>query len=901
MVLELLKNVILLIALCWVHGLITRYVDERSPLGKGLSGVLFGGICILGMMAPMTLADGLIFDGRTAVLSMAAFFGGTQVGLIAGAIAGAYRALLGGVGMLPGLLNVLMPVLMGLLYRRLYRRGWVSFNLPSLLLFAIAVQVLQVLNLTLLPAEKFALFIQNAVWVLFVLLVPLTLFLGLLLKDARMQRRDRQALLQSEAQLRAITEAVPDLSLVMDEDGRYLRIKSPKTDLLLDGGQGLLGKRLLDVMPVQQADMFMDFIAHTLDSEQPQTLEYELKTPVGQRMFEARARRMDAKVNGKRAVVFMARDITERVEMEREQRIAAIAFESQQGMIITDAQTRILKVNRAFTDISGYEPQDVIGQPTRMLGSGRQPPEFYQQMWQTLSDMDHWEGEVWNRRKSGETFPEWLSISVVRDKAGLVTNYVASLTDISERKDAEEKIQHLAFYDPLTGLPNRRLLRDRLQQAAALSRRNGHFSALIFLDLDDFKNVNDLYGDQTGDELLCQVAQRLKNTLRELDTVARLGGDEFVIMLEGLEANPEDAGTQVEHIGSKLMLALREPYLVSEHRLFNSASLGVVLFNDEAHSVDELMQRADLSMYSAKSAGKNALSFYDPLMQEMVSQRLQLEHDMRRGLAEGEFVLYLQPQMNHLGELQGAEALVRWLHPQRGLLQPGMFIEIAERSGLIAELDLYILRQGCQLLAYWAGQPAFAGLSLAVNISSRLLYKDDFIAQVQHILAESHANPGQLKLEITESLLLTDKHEAAQRMQAMQALGIRFSIDDFGTGYSSMAYLQQLPLNQLKIDQSFVRELPEISSLAIVRAILALAHSLGLEVIAEGVETQAQWDVLRDNGCQFFQGYLFSQPVAVSAFESKQWHVQPADARTEVPGGTGSIEPYLPMPDGSAL
>lgn len=875
MVLELLKNVILLIALCWVHGLITRYVDERSPLGKGLSGVLFGGICVLGMMVPMTLADGLIFDGRTAVLSMAAFFGGAQVGLIAGAIAGAYRAWIGGVGMLPGLLNVLMPVLMGLLYRRLYRRGRVAFNLPTLLLFAIAVQVLQVLNLTLLPAQKFALFMQDAVWVLFVLLVPLTLFLGLLLKDAHVQRRDRLALLQSEAQLRAITEAVPDLSLVMDEDGRYLKIKSPHTDLLLDGGQGLLGKRLLDVMPVQQAELFMDFIARTLASEQPQTLEYELQTPAGRRLFEARARRMDARFNGKRAVVFMARDITERVEMEREQRIAAIAFETQQGMLITDAQTRMIKVNRAFTMISGYEPQDVIGQSTRMLGSGRQPPEFYQQMWQTINEAGQWQGEIWNRRKSGEIFPEWLSISAVRDKAGRVTNYVASLTDISERKDAEEKIQHLAFYDPLTSLPNRRLLRDRLQQAAALSRRNGHFCALIFLDLDDFKNVNDLYGHQTGDELLCQVAQRLKSTLRELDTVARLGGDEFVIMLEGLEPQPEEAAAQVEHIGSKLMLALREPYRVSEHQLFNSASLGVVLFNDEAHNVDELMQRADLSMYSAKSAGKNALHFYDPVMQEMVSQRLQLEHDMRRGVAEGEFVLYLQPQMNHLGELQGAEALVRWLHPQRGLLGPALFIEIAERSGLIAELDLYLLKQGCQLLARWAAQPVFAGLSLAVNISSRLLYKDDFIAQVQRILAETQANPRQLKLEITESLLLSDKHEAALRMQVLQSLGIRFSIDDFGTGYSSMAYLQQLPLNQLKIDQSFVRELPESSSLAIVRAILALAHSLGLEVIAEGVETQAQWDVLRDNGCQFFQGYLFSQPVEIVVFEHRHGSITP--------------------------
>ncbi len=478
-------------------------------------------------------------------------------------------------------------------------------------------------------------------------------------------------------------------------------------------------------------------------------------------------------------------------------------------------------------------------------------------------------GEIWNRRKNGEIFPEWLTIGSVLNEQGIVTNYVASLVDISERKNAEQKILHLAFYDPLTGLPNRRLLRDRLEQATALCRRKGHYCALIFLDLDDFKNVNDVYGHQVGDELLCQVADRLRHAVRERDTVARLGGDEFVIMLEGLESIAEDAGSQVEHIGSKLLLALREPYQVDGQRFFNSASLGVVLFNDEQYSVDQLMQCADLSMYSAKSAGKNTLSFYDPRMQEVVSHRLQLEQDMRRGLAAGEFVLYLQAQMNQRGELQGAEALVRWQHPERGLLGPGTFIEIAERSGLIAELDQYVLKQGCNLLASWAQQPHLAGLSLAVNISSRLLFKDDFIEVLQQKLHSSQANPHRLKLEITESLLLADKNEAAVRMQTLQALGIRFSIDDFGTGYSSLAYLQHLPLDQLKIDQSFVRDLPgSASSLAIIRAILALAHSLGLEAIAEGVETQEQHDLLLANGCKNFQGYLFSKPVAVAAFEA---------------------------------
>ena len=868
MILELVKNVTLMITLCWMHGMLMRFLEGRRLLGDISAGILFGLVCVIGMAMPMTLDDGLIFDGRTVVLSMAAFFGGPLVAVLSGVIAALFRWWLGGVGVMPGVLNVLMPLLMGLLYRHLHRRGWLPFNVFALLVFAVLLQALQVLNLTLLPAEHFADFLQVGLLPVVTVLLPSTLMMGLLLRDIEQQKVAREALRQSEAQLRAINEAVPDLSLVLDEDGRYLKIKAPDNDLLLGDSEQLLGKRLDEVLPASQADLFMQFIHRTLASDSPQTIEYNMQTPAGHRTFEARARRLDAPIRGKRAVVLMARDITERVLLEQVRRIAAIAFESQQGMLITDAQTRIVKANQAFSKITGYSEGEVLGQPTRMLGSGHQGPEFYQELWQTLIETGVWQGEIWNRRKNGEVFPEWLTISAVRDEQGRVTNYVALLTDISERKSAEQKIQHLAFYDPLTGLPNRRLLRDRLQQAMILCSRKGQHAALIFMDLDDFKNVNDLYGHQVGDELLCQVAERLKKTLRELDTVARLGGDEFVILLEGLEPYAEEAGAQVEHIGSKLLQALREPYQVNGQRFNNSASLGVVLFNDEQHTVDELMQHADLSMYSSKAAGKNALSFYDPQMQAAVSMRLRLEEDIRRGLGEGEFVLYLQAQAGVEGTLEGAEALVRWQHPQRGLLGPGHFIEIAERCGLIELMDLLTLRQGCELLARWAGLPQMASLSLAVNISARLLYKDDFVDLIQQILRETQASPLRLKLEITESLLLNDKDKAVLRMQALRAMGIRFSIDDFGTGYSSMAYLQQLPLDQLKIDQSFVRDLPgNTSSLAIVRAILAMAQSLELEVIAEGVEDQVQRQALSDSGCKHFQGYLFGRPMAIEVFE----------------------------------
>jgi diguanylate cyclase (GGDEF)-like protein/PAS domain S-box-containing protein len=866
MTLKFIESAALLIALCWLHALNMRHV-QRPLLRQLVAGGLFGAICVVGMLAPFTLSEGLIFDARSVVLSMAGLFGGPLVAGIAGLMAGAYRLWLGGVGVIPGLFNILMPVLLGLAYRAACQRNWLRIGAWQLLLFGALVHLLLVLSLSLLPAKDFSQAMQQVAVPILLVLTPATLLLGLLLQDIYQQASDRQALRESEARLRAISEASPDLSLVLDEEGRYLEVMAPDPQLFHDGAEGLVGKCLADVLSLGQVERFTAFIARTLASDSPQTLEFGMRTPSGHRVFEGRARRLDTPLQGKRAVLFITRDITDRVNFELDRRIAAIAFESQQGMLITDASTRILKVNRAFCQISGYSAAEAIGQTTQMLSSGRHGPEFYQAMWQTLIETGIWEGEVWNRRKNGEVFPEWLTISAVRDERGRVSNYVASLTDISERKSAEEKIKHLAFYDALTGLPNRRLLRDRVQQARAMSRRSGQHAALVFLDLDNFKNVNDLYGHQVGDELLCQVAGRLRQSLRERDTVARLGGDEFVLMLEGLESRAEEAASQIEQLGAKVLDALRQPYLAGGHSLFSSASLGVVLFNDEQHSVDELMQRADLSMYTAKAAGKNALSFYDPQMQEAVSARLQLEADMRRGLQSGEFLLYLQPQLDQLGRLNGAEALVRWQHPQRGLLGPGAFITIAERCGLIESLDMQVLGAACELLAQWAQQPHSAGLSLSVNLSARLLYQAGFVEALQQTLQRSGANPRRLRLELTESLLLTDMDEAAMRMQALRAMGIRFSIDDFGTGYSSMACLQQLPLDQLKIDQSFISELPSNSgSLAIVRAIIALAQSLELEVIAEGVETLAQRDSLLSNGCLHYQGYFFARPMAVADF-----------------------------------
>jgi diguanylate cyclase (GGDEF)-like protein/PAS domain S-box-containing protein len=873
MIIEFIQGSAVLLALCWLQTVNSRLWANRYRLRQGAAGLLFGGTCIVGMLTPISLEPGLIFDGRTAVLSMAGLFGGPLVAVLAGLLAGAYRLWVGGPGVWVGLANVLLPLLLGVLYWHYHRLGKLGIGAWQLLAFGLLVSALAVGLLALLPAAQAHLSLRLLALPMLTVLPLATLLLGLLLKDIPRREAIELAWRTSRARQRAI----PDLFFVLDEDGRYLEIIAPEPALLPCASAELIGRCVHAVLPEPEGQRCLAFIQRTLASDGPQLLEYRMHTLAGPKVFEGRAQRIEGLLGGKRAVVLLARDVSERISVELERRIAAIAFESQQGMVITDSNNIILRVNQAFTTITGYSAAEVLGEHTRMLNSGRQSPAFYQAMWRTIKNTSAWQGEVWNRRKNGDVFPEWLSISAVRDAQGRVCNYVAALTDTSERKAAADQIKHLAFFDPLTELPNRRLLLDRLQHAQAAGVRSGQFAALLFLDLDNFKNINDLYGHQTGDKLLCLVAERLRGCVRSCDTVARLGGDEFVLLLENLKPTPAEAVSQAEQIGKKILQVLGEPFQIDQRELRSSASIGLLLFNDEHCDIHELMQRADLSMYEAKSAGKNALRFFDPAMQAAVSARLQLEEEIRQGLQAGEFVMYLQPQMDQQHGLVGAETLARWQHPQRGLLAPAAFIEVAERAGLIDQLDFQMLQQACQQLALWAGQAHTAKLRLAVNLSARLLYQDDFVERLLHLLDTSGANPRCLKLELTETLLLDDLPAAVVRMTALKARGLRFSIDDFGTGYSSMLYLQRLPLDQLKIDQSFVRALPgDDSSLAIIHAICSLAASLNLEVIAEGVETAAQHELLLSSGCRRFQGYLFGRPMPLAEFSGLPGCVLPA-------------------------
>jgi diguanylate cyclase (GGDEF)-like protein/PAS domain S-box-containing protein len=461
--------------------------------------------------------------------------------------------------------------------------------------------------------------------------------------------------------------------------------------------------------------------------------------------------------------------------------------------------------------------------------------------------------------------PHWFELSVTRKPAlaGESERFVMLAHDVTGRKRADEEIERLAFHDVLTGLPNRRLLLDRLAVAIAATARAGEHGALLFIDLDNFKDLNDTLGHDRGDQLLQQVAHRLTRSVRGADTVARLGGDEFVLMLEGLDADPTAAAVQAEVIARKILAALNQPYLLDGREHNSSPSMGVALFGDAQDTVDELLKRADLAMYRAKVEGRNTLRFFDPQMQASVLARASLEADLRLGLQRDELVLHFQPVVDARARMIGAEALVRWRHPQRGMVSPADFIPVAEQTGLIVPLGHWVLRQACETLRGWAGNPALAHMSLAINISAREFRSAGFVDQVREALADTAVDPSRLKLELTESMFLHDADEIAEKMRQIKSLGLSFSLDDFGTGYSSLSYLKRLPLDQLKIDQSFVRDvLDDPDDAAIVRTILTLAHSLGLAVVAEGVETRGQRDFLALNGCRQFQGYLFGRPSA---------------------------------------
>ena len=559
----------------------------------------------------------------------------------------------------------------------------------------------------------------------------------------------------------------------------------------------------------------------------------------------------------------------ERKLTEHNLRIAAAAFESQEAMMVTDAHNVIQQVNQAFTRITGYTAAEVVGQTPDLLQSGLHDADFFRAMWDSIQRTDGWQGEIWDRRKNGEVYPTWLTISAVKDENGEVTNYIGAHSDITERWKAEAEIEKLAYFDQLTGLPNRLLLQDRLQRLMAASARSGCYGSLLFIDLDNFKTLNDTRGHDMGDLLLQQVAQRLTQCVREGDTVARLGGDEFVVILTGLHMDEGAAADDVETVAAKILAAINQTYVLGNVSHHCTASIGATLIRDDLISTEELMKQADLAMYKSKASGRNMVCFFDPSLEVAVVTRANLEDDLLQALAAQQFQLHYQPLIADEDRLTGAEVMLRWRHPRRGLVPPAEFIPAAEETGLILPLGHWVLQTACRQLALWGTRPEMAHLSISVNVSVHQFHQFDFADQVLAMLDSTGANPQRLKLELTESILLANIDEVVKKMSVLKKRGVGFALDDFGTGYSSLSYLKLLPLDQLKIDKSFVREvLLDSHDAAIVTTIIALAQSLGLDVIAEGVETQAQRDVLVSAGCRAYQGFFFSPPLPLADFEA---------------------------------
>ncbi len=558
-------------------------------------------------------------------------------------------------------------------------------------------------------------------------------------------------------------------------------------------------------------------------------------------------------------------DITQVKWLEKKYGLAQKVFENTtEAVVFTDAQGLIVDVNDAYQKITGYQRSELIGKNPNVLKSGRHDRRFYQSMWTQIKEQGTWSGEVWDRRKNGEIYPKWLMINAMKDDEGYPIGYVGIFNDLSDQKKAEEKLEELSFYDPLTHLPNRVLFYDRLSVGISIAKREKHQLAVLLIDLDRFKIINDSLGHNVGDELLESIAKRFLTLGRESDTVARLGGDDFAILLPELKS-AEDASVVAQNFIDSLL----EPFCLEEHSINIGASIGISIFPCDGADVDGLVKRAELALYKAKEQGRNNYQYFSQELQDAVLDQLEMEDEMRHAIANEQFTLFYQPKISlATNKITGMEALVRWIHPEKGLIPPDRFIPLAEETGLIIPLGEWILQTACRETAEWTRQYDDS-LIVAINLSAKQFKAPNLLETIQKTLHDNQLDPRNIELEITESCVMEDVEGALQTMKRFRENNLKLAIDDFGTGYSSLGYLKQFPMSTLKIDRSFVMDLTTDSDdAAIVEVVILLAEKLGLEVVAEGVETDAQLEFLRIQGCQYVQGYLLSRPLPSNEFET---------------------------------
>lgn len=661
-----------------------------------------------------------------------------------------------------------------------------------------------------------------------------------------------------------LIEAIPGPVFYKDRQGRYLGFNQRYVDYIGKPRGELIGKTVHDIAPRDLANRYQAADDELFARPGTQTYEAQVQPAGGERrdvMFhKATFANPDGSVGGLIGVML---DITERKRLEARLQQAATVFDSSvEGIVITAPDGSIIAVNRAFSEITGYTEADVLGRNPRMMQSGRQDAAFYHQMWQAIGETGRWQGELWNKRKDGSLVPEWLTISAVKDAAGHVLHYVGVFADVTEIKRANELLDYQAHHDFLTGLPNRLLLEDRLNGALLRAQREQTQVAVLFVDLDRFKNINDSLGHHVGDSVLCEVARRFRALTRESDTVARLGGDEFLIVMEGVH-EPD----MPSRIADKLLDDLRANPITLEREFFVGASIGISLFPRDGAESSTLITRADAAMYRAKQRGRNTYEFYSADLTQFSLDRFQMETDLRRAIERDEMIIYLQPQFSlSTGVLIGAEALVRWRHPRQGLVAPASFIPLAEDSGLIVALGEWVQHAACGRWAQWVTAGLNPGV-LSINVSGVEFRRGQIPASVRKVLGATGLSAALLELEITEGAIMSQTENSINVLHELRTMGVSLAVDDFGTGYSSLAYLKRLPLNKLKVDQSFVRGLPaDAEDCAIARAVIALGHSLQLRVIAEGVETAEQQEFLIAAGCDEVQGYLRGRPMPAEEF-----------------------------------
>jgi diguanylate cyclase (GGDEF)-like protein/PAS domain S-box-containing protein len=683
------------------------------------------------------------------------------------------------------------------------------------------------------------------------------------------QLRMIEALRQSEARLSALVQTLPDAVFLKDGEGRWQIVNNAGLQLFNLSGDEWRGKDSRQIAALRP-DLVSEMTECQLSDRAawsnrgPTRSEERIVAADGRERYWEFLKLPTFNDDGsRRSLVVVARDVTEQRRAEEDLRLAAQVFEnSGESIVIMDACGRVVSVNRAFVDMTGYLPGEVQGKTPNSLSSDLQDREFYRRMWQSLNETGYWQGELWSRRRNGEAYPEWMGISTLCGPKGAVTHYVAISTDISERKASEARIEFLAHHDPLTDLPNRLLLRDRLERAIVQCERVNTRVALLFIDLDRFKTVNDSLGHPVGDRLLREAARRLRECVREMDTVSRQGGDEFLIVLSDLKD-----GDAASRIAEQILAALSVPFSLDGHEIAISCSVGVSVYPEDGRDFDELLKKSDIAMYHAKEAGRNAFRYYTERMNIDALERLDLQNRLRRGLEQGEFVLHYQPVVElATRRVVGAEALVRWNSPDSGLVMPGRFIAVAEECGLIVPLGDWVLREACRQLRRWH-DAGHGELFLAVNLSAIQFRRGSVLESVTRALSDAGANPGALELELTESILLQGAEHVLAIVRQLKSLGVRLSIDDFGTGYSSLAYLKRFAVDKLKIDQSFVIDLPtDADNAAIVSAIIQMAKSLNLQVLAEGVENEQAVAHLRSLACDHAQGYHFGRPVTADEF-----------------------------------